>query len=84
MSKPPTYDRDVGKNWHLRFRLIIQELTEEEQSRVVQDSRIVVFELLTRRFGYGLLELRGDTLYPLELKLDYSIPLQSNPISEFY
>ena len=29
MSKPPTYDRDVGKNWHLRFRLIIQELTEE-------------------------------------------------------
>ena len=29
MTKPPTYDRDVGKNWHLRFRLIIQELTEE-------------------------------------------------------
>ena len=29
MSKPKTYDRDVGKNWHLRFRLIIQELTEE-------------------------------------------------------
>ena len=27
MTKPPTYDRDVGKNWHLRFRLIIQELT---------------------------------------------------------
>ena len=29
MSKPKTYDRDVGKNWHLRFRLIIQELKEE-------------------------------------------------------
>jgi hypothetical protein len=29
MTKPKTYDRDVGKNWHLRFRLIIQELTEE-------------------------------------------------------
>jgi hypothetical protein len=27
MSK--TYDRDVGINWHLRFRLIIQELKEE-------------------------------------------------------
>jgi len=23
------YDKDLGKNWHLRFRLIIQELTEE-------------------------------------------------------
>ena len=23
------YDRDVGVNWHLRFRLIIQELKEE-------------------------------------------------------
>jgi hypothetical protein len=23
------YDKDVGKNWHLRFRLIIQELKEE-------------------------------------------------------
>ena len=27
MSK--TYDRDVGKNWHLRFRLIIKDLTEK-------------------------------------------------------
>ena len=23
------FSKDVGKNWHLRFRLIIQELTEE-------------------------------------------------------
>ena len=23
------YSKDLGKNWHLRFRLIIQELTEE-------------------------------------------------------
>ena len=23
------YSKDVGPNWHLRFRLIIQELTEE-------------------------------------------------------
>ena len=23
------YDKDVGINWHLRFRLIIQELKEE-------------------------------------------------------
>ena len=29
MTKSKTYDRDVGKNWHLRFRLIIQELKEE-------------------------------------------------------
>ena len=36
MSKPPTYDRDVGKNWHLRFRLIIQELTEELELTQVQ------------------------------------------------
>ena len=62
----------------------ILELSKEEQSQVIQDSRIIVFELLTRRFGYGLLELREDTIHPLELKLDYLIPLQSNPISEFY
>ena len=36
MTKPPTYDRDVGKNWHLRFRLIIQELTEELELTQVQ------------------------------------------------
>jgi len=36
MSKPPTYDRDVGKNWHLRFRLIIQELTEELELTQIQ------------------------------------------------
>jgi len=23
------YDKDVGQNWHLRFRIIIQKLTEE-------------------------------------------------------
>jgi len=32
MSKPKTYDRDVG----LRFRLIIQELTEELELTQVQ------------------------------------------------
>ena len=36
MTKPPTYDRDVGKNWHLRFRLIIQELTEELELKQIQ------------------------------------------------
>ncbi len=36
MTKPKTYDRDVGKNWHLRFRLIIQELTEELELTQVQ------------------------------------------------
>ena len=36
MSKPPTYDRDVGKNWHLRFRLIIQELKEELELTLIQ------------------------------------------------
>ena len=36
MTKPPTYDRDVGKNWHLRFRLIIQELKEELELTLIQ------------------------------------------------
>jgi len=36
VTKPPTYDRDVGKNWHLRFRLIIQELTEELELTQIQ------------------------------------------------
>ena len=36
MTKPKTYDRDVGKNWHLRFRLIIQELTEELELTQIQ------------------------------------------------
>ena len=31
-----TYDKDVGINWHLRFRLIIQELTEELELTQVQ------------------------------------------------
>ena len=34
MSK--TYDRDVGINWHLRFRLIIQELKEELELTLIQ------------------------------------------------
>ena len=55
--------------------IFLEGLSEEEQLLRIQDSRIVVFELLTRRFG-GLLELREDTLHPLGLKLDYSIPLQ--------
>ena len=31
-----TYDRDVGINWHLRFRLIIQELKEELEVTQIQ------------------------------------------------
>ena len=57
-------------------------LTEEEQALTIQDSRIVVFELLTKRFGYGSLALREDTLHTMGLKLDYSNPLQSDPIRE--
>ena len=30
------FDKDVGRNWHLRFRLIIQELTEELELTQVQ------------------------------------------------
>jgi hypothetical protein len=30
------YDKDVGINWHLRFRLIIQELKEELELTQVQ------------------------------------------------
>lgn len=33
----------------------LQELSTEEQSQAIQDSRIVVFELLTKRFGHGSL-----------------------------
>ena len=65
-------------------QLSLAELTEEEQTLVIQDSRIVVFELLSKRFGAGSLALHGDTLLPLGLKLDYSNPLQSNPIQVFY
>ena len=39
----------------------LKDLTKEEQSRAVQDSRIVVFECLARRSGLGLLALHGDT-----------------------
>ena len=30
------YDKDVGINWHLRFRLIIQELKEELEVTQIQ------------------------------------------------
>ena len=30
------FDKDVGRNWHLRFRLIIQELTEELELTQIQ------------------------------------------------
>ena len=30
------YDKDVGVNWHLRFRLIIQELKEELELTQIQ------------------------------------------------
>ena len=30
------YDKDVGINWHLRFRLIIQELKEELELTQIQ------------------------------------------------
>ena len=63
---------------------LLEGLTEEEQFLKIQDSRIVVFELLARRFGELRLELRGDTLYPLELKLDYSDPLPLDPKLESY
>ena len=59
-------------------------LTEEERIKSIVVSRIVVFELLSKRFGAGLLALRGDTLLPLGLKLDYSNPQLSDPIQESY
>ena len=62
----------------------LKALSEEEQTLMIQDSRIVVFELLSKRFGVGSLALHGDTLLPLGLKLDYSNPLQSDPIQVFY
>ena len=62
--------------------IFLAKLTPEEQLREIQDSRIVVFELLAKRFGLGLLELHGDIIHPLELKLDYSIPRQLDPILE--
>jgi len=30
------YSKDIGPNWHLRFRLIIQELTEELELTQIQ------------------------------------------------
>ena len=30
------YSKDLGKNWHLRFRLIIQELKEELEITQIQ------------------------------------------------
>ena len=50
--------------------IFLKELSEEEQLTEIQNSRIAVFELLSRRFGLGVLELREDTLHPLGLKLD--------------
>ena len=50
--------------------ILIEGLSPEEQFLEIQNSRIAVFELLSRRFGLGVLELREDTLHPLGLKLD--------------
>ena len=33
------FDKDIGPNWHLRFRLIIQELKEELELTQVQIGR---------------------------------------------
>jgi len=60
----------------------LKGLDKKEQSLRIQDSRIVVFELLSKRFVKERLELRGDTLHPLGLKLDYSNPLQLDPIDQ--
>ena len=30
------YSKDIGPNWHLRFRLIIQELKEELELTLIQ------------------------------------------------
>ena len=60
------------------------ELREEEQLLRIQESRIALFEFLSRRFGLGSLALHGDTLHTLGLKLDYSDLLQLDPISESY
>ena len=45
--------------------VFLEGLTEEERETKIQDSRIVVFELLARRTGGLRLELDGDTLHPL-------------------
>ena len=57
---------------------LLQALPEEEQLLQIQESRIALFEFLSKRFESGSLELREDTLYPLGLKLDCSI-LQQLP-----
>ena len=49
----------------------LEGLSEEERRIRIQDSRIVVFELLARRTGGLRLELDGDTLHPLGLRMDY-------------
>jgi hypothetical protein len=51
--------------------IFLEGLTEEERETRIQDSRIVVFELLARRTGGLRLELDGDTLHPLGLRMDY-------------
>jgi len=52
----------------------------QEKFQEIQDSRIVVFGILSRRSELNSLVLHGDTLHPLGLKLDYSDLKQSNPI----
>ena len=51
--------------------IFLEGLSAEEREIRIQDSRIVVFELLAKRFGEARLELYEDTLHPLGLKLDY-------------
>ena len=48
------------------------ELTTEEQLLRIQESRIALFEFLSKRSVSDSLVLREDTLYPLGLKLDCS------------
>ena len=77
---------DPQKLWeHCRPRVeYLEVLSPKEQSQAIRDSKIVVFELLAKRFGLGSLALRGDIIHPLELTLDYSDLQQSNPILESY
>ena len=60
--------------------VLLETKTEQEKFQEIQDSRIVVFGILSRRSELNSLVLHGDTLHPLGLKLDYSDLKQSNPI----
>ena len=64
--------------------VLLEMMSKEEQILKIQDSRIVVFGILSRRSELNSLVLHGDTLHPLGLKLDYSIPQQSNHRQESY